>query len=79
MPSARASAACNDGLGSRPASASTARARDACRVASTDRLFATYDKLWEDFQRRKELFTDIEESKKFDFVNSAISQNGKGE
>lgn len=54
-------------------------ARKNTRVASTDRLFATYDKLWEDFQRRKELFTDIEESKKFDFVNSAISQNGKGE
>ena len=49
------------------------------RVASTDRLFATYDKLWEDFQARHELFTDIEESKKFDFVNQAISQNGKAE
>jgi phosphatidylinositol alpha 1,6-mannosyltransferase len=47
------------------------------RVASTDRLFATYDRLWEDFQQREELFTDIEESKKFDFVREAISSNGK--
>ena len=43
------------------------------REASTDRLFATYDKLWEDFQARRELFTDIEESKKFDFVNESIN------
>jgi glycosyltransferase involved in cell wall biosynthesis len=47
------------------------------REASTDRLFATYDKLWEDFQERRELFIDIEESKKFDFVNEAISPNGR--
>ncbi len=52
-------------------------ARNNTRVASTDRLFATYDRLWEDFQQRKELFTDIEESKKFDFVREAISSNGK--
>ena len=48
----------------------TARANT--REASTDRLFATYDMLWEDFQSRKELFTDIEESKKFDFVKEAV-------
>ena len=52
-------------------------ARNNTRVASTDRLFATYDRLWEDFQQRRELFTDIEESKKFDFVTEAISSNGK--
>ena len=54
-------------------------ARQNTRIASTDRLFATYDKLWEDFQSRRELFTNIEESKKFDFVNRAISQNGEAE
>ena len=38
------------------------------REKSTDNLFATYDKMYEDFQRRKELFTDLEKAKKFDFV-----------
>ena len=49
----------------------TARANT--REASTDRLFATYDRLWEDFQARRELFTDIDESKNFDFVNGAVT------
>ena len=49
----------------------TARANT--REASTDRLFATYDQLWEDFNSRRELFTDIEKSKEFDFVNKALS------
>ena len=53
-------------------------ARVNTREASTDRLFATYDKLWEDFQSRKELFTDIDESKKFDFVNGSIPSKPKG-
>jgi glycosyltransferase involved in cell wall biosynthesis len=48
------------------------------REASTDRLFATYDKLWEDFQARRELFTDIEESNKFDFVIGSIGSKPKG-
>ena len=48
-------------------------ARVNTREASTDRLFATYDKMWEDFNARRELFTDIEESKEFDFVNNALS------
>ena len=41
--------------------------------ASTDRLFATYDKIYEDFQRRNELFTAIEKAKDFDFVNESLS------
>jgi glycosyltransferase involved in cell wall biosynthesis len=49
----------------------TARANT--REASTDRLFATYDKLWDDFQARRELFTDIDGSKNFDFVNESIN------
>jgi glycosyltransferase involved in cell wall biosynthesis len=49
----------------------TARANT--REASTDRLFATYDQHWEDFNSRRELFTDIEKSKEFDFVNKALS------
>jgi glycosyltransferase involved in cell wall biosynthesis len=38
------------------------------REISTDRLLATYDKMYEDFQRRKELFTDREKAKEFDFA-----------
>lgn len=46
----------------------TARANT--RETSTDRLFATYDEIYEDFQSRKELFTtNNEAAKKFDFVN----------
>jgi len=48
-------------------------ARVNTREASTDRLFATYDRLWEDFQTRRELFTDIDGSKNFDFVNESIN------
>lgn len=44
----------------------TARANT--RERSTDRLLATYDKMYEDFERRNELFTDREAVKSFDFV-----------
>ncbi len=37
------------------------------RVKSTDNLLATYDRMFEDFQSRNDLFTDVEESKKFDY------------
>jgi glycosyltransferase involved in cell wall biosynthesis len=43
----------------------TARANT--REASTERLIATYDKIYEDFQRRNDLFTDINAAKEFDF------------
>ena len=42
------------------------------REKSTDNLFATYDKMYEDFQRRKELFTDVEKAKSFDFVGELL-------
>lgn len=38
------------------------------REKSTDNLIATYDRMYEDFQKRKELFTDVEKAKDFDFV-----------
>jgi len=38
------------------------------REVSTDHLFATYDKIYEDFQKRRALFTDIEAAKEFDFA-----------
>jgi glycosyltransferase involved in cell wall biosynthesis len=44
-----------------------ATARDNTREKSTDFLFATYDKMYEDFKSRRELFTDTEKSKDFDF------------
>lgn len=37
------------------------------RVKSTDFLIETYDRMYEDFQRRNELFTDAEASRTFDF------------
>ena len=44
----------------------TARANT--REASTDRLLATFDKLYEDFQMRRDLVTNIEAAKKFDYA-----------
>jgi glycosyltransferase involved in cell wall biosynthesis len=44
-------------------------ARNNTREKSTDLLFATYDKMYEDFQRRKEIYTGIEKSGKFDFAD----------
>jgi glycosyltransferase involved in cell wall biosynthesis len=38
------------------------------REASTDNLLATYDKIYEDFLSRHELFTDNEAAKNFDYV-----------
>jgi glycosyltransferase involved in cell wall biosynthesis len=38
------------------------------REISTDRLLATYDKLFQDFSERKELFTNREKAKEFDFA-----------
>jgi len=49
-----------------------ATARANTREASTDRLFATYDRLWADFQERRELFTDMESARKFDFVRELL-------
>ncbi len=42
------------------------------REISTDRLLATYDKIYEDFQKRNELFTNIEKAKEFDFVKEVL-------
>lgn len=48
-------------------------ARENTREASTDRLYATYDEIYSDFQSRRELFTDIEKAKDFDFVTKILS------
>lgn len=54
-------------------------ARSNTREASTDRLFATYDRLFEDFQSRNDLFTDIETAKDFDFVENLLNANSSAE
>ncbi|MGD9564203.1 MAG: glycosyltransferase [Pyrinomonadaceae bacterium] len=51
-------------------------ARENTREASTDRLFATYDRMFADFQRRRNLFTAIDEAKNFDFVRELLNDKG---
>ncbi|MFN6963798.1 MAG: glycosyltransferase [Pyrinomonadaceae bacterium] len=58
----------SDSLREKKIANALAAARANTREASTDRLLATYDKLYEDFQRRRELFTDIEAAKRFDYA-----------
>ena len=50
-----------------------ATALENTREKSTDNLFATYDRIYEDFQRRKDLFTDIRESEKIRFCKELLS------
>ncbi len=46
------------------------------REASTDRLFAAYDQMYEDFHDRRELFTGNEAAADFDFVGKVIGPVG---
>jgi glycosyltransferase involved in cell wall biosynthesis len=50
-------------------------ARENTREASTDRLFATYDAIYEHFERNRDLFVNVDEAKDFDFVNKAVKKN----
>lgn len=50
-------------------------ARENTREASTDRLFATYDKIYEHFEKNRELFVDIDAAKKFDFVQDILNDD----
>jgi len=52
-----------------------ATARDNTREASTDRLFATYDQIYEHFRQNKDLFVDVEAAKNFDFVDEILTDN----
>lgn len=47
-------------------------ARQNTREASTDRLFATYDKIYEHFERNRDLFVEPEDAKEFDFVEELL-------
>ena len=40
---------------------------------STNRLLATYDRMYEDFQTRKELFTNTKKVKNFDFLKEILT------
>ena len=46
--------------------------RNNTREASTDFLLATYDKVYEDFKKRNELFTDRDKAKDFDFAEELL-------
>lgn len=58
----------NEELRQRKVAKALETARANTREASTERLIATYDKIYEDFQRRKEMFTDTEAAKDFDYT-----------
>lgn len=62
----------NPDLRERKTDLALSTARENTREASTDRLFATYDRIWEDFQQRKELFTDVEAVRNFDFARKSL-------
>ena len=61
-------------LRSRKVAAALATARENTRERSTDNLFATYDKIYEDFHSRNELFTDREAAASFDFVKRSLGR-----
>lgn len=42
------------------------------REKSTDNLFAAYDRMYADFKRRHELFTDGDKAKEFDFAKEVL-------
>jgi glycosyltransferase involved in cell wall biosynthesis len=63
------------GLRDRKIEKALATARENTREASTDRLFATYDKIYEHFERNRELFVDVNEAKNFDFVNEVLTNH----
>jgi glycosyltransferase involved in cell wall biosynthesis len=51
-----------------------ATARENTREASTDRLFATYDKIYEHFERNRPLFVDVDAAKEFDYVDEILTE-----
>ena len=52
-----------------------ATARANTREASTDRLFATYDRIYEHFESNRDRFVDIDRAKDFDFVGEILSDH----
>ena len=60
-------AVANEELRERRIAAALETARNNTREASTDNLFACYDKFYDYFQRNRELFTDREAASRFNF------------
>ena len=50
-----------------------ATARENTREHSTDRLFATYDRIYEHFEKNRGLFVDIDAARDFDFVEEVLA------
>ncbi|CAN5445356.1 hypothetical protein BH10ACI1_BH10ACI1_32930 [soil metagenome] len=57
----------NSGETERRTQNAIATALDNTREKSTDHLFATYDKMYEDFQTRNDLFTDMDKAKTYKY------------
>lgn len=55
-----------------------ATALENSRERSTDNLFATYDRIFEDFELRRELFTDTEQPRSFDYASLFETKNVEG-
>ena len=53
-------------------------ARENTREASTDRLFATYDRIYDHFDNNRDLFTDLDAVKDFDFVEKILNRTNEG-
>ena len=64
----------NDELRDRKVERALEAARQNTRAASTDRLFATYDAIYRDFQQKKPLFTDVDAAKDFDYVGRILNE-----
>ena len=67
----------NDDLRARKVASAVDTARFNTREASTDRLFATYDGIYEHFQSNRDLFVDLDAAKKFDFVENVLEPRTK--
>ena len=62
----------NDELREQKIKNAIATARENTRERSTDRLFETYDKIYQDFISRRDLFTDAAAAKNFDFAGELL-------
>ncbi|HYJ92517.1 MAG TPA: hypothetical protein VEV84_14500, partial [Pyrinomonadaceae bacterium] len=59
-------------LRARKINCAVATARKNTREASTELLFETYDRIYQDFHSRRELFADKNASAHFDFARELI-------
>ena len=62
----------NPDLRARKVNSAILTALDNTGAKATDNLFAAYDKMFADFRRRKDLFTNNDKAKIFDFANEVL-------